>query len=603
MARIGKDANGRITLDGVPLERWDPRLWGSVGRNVTDISTRGSPGAASDYDPRYYYRSGQGTDSEGGGGMNDIYSLRPEYASRLNGRIQLGQAGVGGAGEITDEGLANAEYDPEFGVLVDPRYIKAPKDWEAAGPIVMAALGGAAAFGGAGLGNMVGENLGTPWDGSFGPGGGLDPETAAGAGGMGGPGLSDLSNINPADYNIPENLPQITPSDLSRFNISPSSSLGQRLLQAALANPLQSARILAAGVALAQGGGGSAGGITTTSGITPGGTVPTGSSITPATANLAAPGTSMVPASGAASDLSNFARERLDRYRTTFQPLEDLIVNEATTAGNPAMQEERANLAAEDVRQAFDRERKITDRSLRRGMVNPNGFEGAALKTQLAVGEGAAAPLAQNEARRAERDTGFARRMAAAGLGTSANAQGLSALTASGNLESSAADRAQRGTQFDARIGLDRERAIADDSYRREALNHQIQTGNQATNERRNQNIGAALYGAGRLADSDLGRTIGGGIMDFINGFAEGGRLDMEDGGDVEGPGTTTSDSIPARLSKDEFVLPAESVKLVDKLSPGLLEKLQALGLRVRELGKRMDKGETLEGEFSTVGD
>ena len=49
--------------------------------------------------------------------------------------------------------------------------------------------------------------------------------------------------------------------------------------------------------------------------------------------------------------------------------------------------------------------------------------------------------------------------------------------------------------------------------------------------------------------------------------------------------------------------LPAESVKLVDKLSPGLLEKLQALGLRVRELGKRMDKGETLEGEFSTVGD
>lgn len=61
-------------------------------------------------------------------------------------------------------------------------------------------------------------------------------------------------------------------------------------------------------------------------------------------------------------------------------------------------------------------------------------------------------------------------------------------------------------------------------------------------------------------------------------GYADGG--DFRAGGDVDGPGTETSDSIPARLSDGEFVVNAEAVKI-----PGvkeLLEQINNAGLQRR---------------------
>jgi hypothetical protein len=43
-------------------------------------------------------------------------------------------------------------------------------------------------------------------------------------------------------------------------------------------------------------------------------------------------------------------------------------------------------------------------------------------------------------------------------------------------------------------------------------------------------------------------------------GFAQGGAVGFAGGGAVHGPGTSTSDSIPARLSVGEYVSPAKSV-------------------------------------------
>lgn len=45
------------------------------------------------------------------------------------------------------------------------------------------------------------------------------------------------------------------------------------------------------------------------------------------------------------------------------------------------------------------------------------------------------------------------------------------------------------------------------------------------------------------------------------NGMAEGGVVNLMDGGAANGPGTGTSDSIPARLSDGEFVMTAEAVR------------------------------------------
>lgn len=46
-------------------------------------------------------------------------------------------------------------------------------------------------------------------------------------------------------------------------------------------------------------------------------------------------------------------------------------------------------------------------------------------------------------------------------------------------------------------------------------------------------------------------------------GYACGGGVKKAMGGPIQGPGTSRSDSIPARLSKGEYVLPADTVKKV----------------------------------------
>ena len=47
----------------------------------------------------------------------------------------------------------------------------------------------------------------------------------------------------------------------------------------------------------------------------------------------------------------------------------------------------------------------------------------------------------------------------------------------------------------------------------------------------------------------------------FAASFAEGGVMDLRQGGESEGPGTGTSDDIPAMLSDGEFVMTAKAVR------------------------------------------
>lgn len=72
--------------------------------------------------------------------------------------------------------------------------------------------------------------------------------------------------------------------------------------------------------------------------------------------------------------------------------------------------------------------------------------------------------------------------------------------------------------------------------------------------------------------------------------FADGGsvkRKDMRAGGEVSGPGTGTSDSIPAHLSDGEYVLNAEAVRLVGE---DRLDAINGAGLAARR-GVRMADG------------
>lgn len=86
----------------------------------------------------------------------------------------------------------------------------------------------------------------------------------------------------------------------------------------------------------------------------------------------------------------------------------------------------------------------------------------------------------------------------------------------------------------------------------------------------------AILPGVGTVIGGALGGLLGGSF------FADGGDVPRDDytpGGKVSGPGSETSDDIPAWLSDGEFVLNAEAVKLIGKSK---LEKLNNQGLKIR---------------------
>ena len=154
MPQIGYDpATGRLTLDGEVLDRNDPRMWGSVGRNVLDVST-GDQGAfgAEDYDPRYYEPYKEWTEN----GEVTRYRRKPEVSDQLGGRIQLGQSGVGGHAETIDP--SKLQWSDEFGILTSRDNYSAPdpgnflerNPWLLALPAAFGALSSGGAFGGGG---------------------------------------------------------------------------------------------------------------------------------------------------------------------------------------------------------------------------------------------------------------------------------------------------------------------------------------------------------------------------------------------------------------------------------------------------------------------
>ena len=97
--------------------------------------------------------------------------------------------------------------------------------------------------------------------------------------------------------------------------------------------------------------------------------------------------------------------------------------------------------------------------------------------------------------------------------------------------------------------------------------------------------------GAGLLAASALRgmRRADGGSVD---------RRDLRGGGRVAGPGTETSDSVPAQLSDGEFVLNAEAVKMIGK---GRLEELNNKGLRQRRDADKPQLARALVAERGNI--
>lgn len=86
--------------------------------------------------------------------------------------------------------------------------------------------------------------------------------------------------------------------------------------------------------------------------------------------------------------------------------------------------------------------------------------------------------------------------------------------------------------------------------------------------------IGLGASAAGGYSSSSLLGGLAGGLSDGVAAAAGGNAygFHLATGGHVTGPGTSTSDSIPAWLSNDEFVVKASAVR-----KPGVLRLLEAI--------------------------
>lgn len=190
------------------------------------------------------------------------------------------------------------------------------------------------------------------------------------------------------------------------------------------------------------------------------------------------------------------------------------------------------------------------------------------------------------------------------------------------------ADRTFRGTQADTYRSWRSGESAADRELRRQQINADIAAGNYNRNRQdaqdRGTGIGNAIgwardaYGlyrdwsggdSGSVSDAyDLYGGASSGNWGDIFGLADGGRVSMSDvglgtdapkkkrrdyrdGARVEGAGTSTSDSIRARLSDGEGVINAEAMELLDATEPGKLEELNEQGLKIRAVRKALKRG------------
>lgn len=117
------------------------------------------------------------------------------------------------------------------------------------------------------------------------------------------------------------------------------------------------------------------------------------------------------------------ADEQWKRYKDTFFPVEDAIVEEAMKGPQYGLAEGRASA---DVAQAFDKSNAITQRSATRYGIDPSSGRFADVMTKGNNRRGLAEVDAMNRSRMAEDDKAWAKKLAAVELGKGLPAQSAS---------------------------------------------------------------------------------------------------------------------------------------------------------------------------------
>lgn len=650
--QVLKFADGGRTKESGDYSLWNQILngrpsFGETGFDIMNALAAAQGGGPVDPRLAQYFDM---TPREGGG-----FNFQPREGTGVgaqghiqrNGRNYVQMGGVPDDERVLNRDPSQFEVDPRFGLLTGAENVHIEPTWlDRYSPYLVAA-----GFGGAALGAAMGGGAGAALEsgtGAFDAGIGLDtmaggPWAGGEAAGVGtgaydaGIGLDTMGGGPVIDESAGLNMNSIPPEQVQQIAANPAvqqqaASAGQSVTQW-LSNPrnlLSAARL--AGTVLSLGGAGSRAGSQV-----PG--VPNPGSGAPGTG---APGTSVNPAIAAGATGGADANFDWERYfsdnptanwqsvRGQFAPITDLILNEASTAGNANEQEAAAGRASADVMQRTGR----ADEARRAAMISqginpydPRGVGGEVARMSH-LDTARADVGGQNAARLAERNRGFAVRTAAANLG---NAQGAQALTADNVGLQSATTRARLGSdvanqnanrryQYTA-LGQQGDIARGNQDIARSLANNTIASGNSSRNaaDRTAAGVGLnSIYNIGRDIFSGSGGRFDGGNVGDENYWTmfnkDGGRIDakkagkarikrnyrdgarvevsqrrdFDSGGEVNGPGTSTSDSVRAQLSDGEHVLNAEAVELMDADNPGALDDLNKKGLMVRAVRERM---------------
>lgn len=139
---------------------------------------------------------------------------------------------------------------------------------------------------------------------------------------------------------------------------------------------------------------------------------------------------------GLATDQANWAREDRERYDTTFKPIEDQYIEEATNYATEDRQNEAAAEARADVQTAAANARSSNERAAASMGINPTSGRFAGIQATTDMNQTLAEASAANNARQTVRDKGLALKADVVNLGRGNASSAASG--ASGSVASSA---------------------------------------------------------------------------------------------------------------------------------------------------------------------
>lgn len=252
--------------------------------------------------------------------------------------------------------------------------------------------------------------------------------------------------------------------------------------------------------------------------------------------------------------LSNAQQDR-QRYEDIYQPLEDNLVQEFQSYDTPERRDLEAGRAVADVTTAFDAQRRNHLQRLESFGVDPSQTRNAALDIGVRTQQAAAQAGAASGARRNVENTGRALRAEALNIGKGYPSNVAGSYGQSLQAGNSMVGNANQTTQTSAGA------LQGANSYLNTAIGGYGSGANIVNSGYQNQ---LAQFGANQ--DATIGMLgAGAGIAGMF--LKDGGparrALPYNRGGSVEGPsdGSGIDDQVPAMLSADEYVIPADVVR------------------------------------------